>query len=333
MTPVSDKELSQRLAAIEHGPWGHGIAKMQKQLAPIEPVTLGSALDKIQLSKPNKKRAKQLGTLLRPHFLDDDGITDPREIEIRDSLDEALIMPQLFELAVETGYLPIEIIMGPARKILADVLWSKAARDFVAAYDYVAIPMLAARLGITGLGAAHPPTPTPKAAVRFAGFLAHVRDFYVDERIQIWTSFLDDYIEEPEEQDKLWSYLKGKKKKGPARAATLLAGCQDFVRSMASAFYHLDDDERGRFGLIHAYWLQKFFGYEMDATGYIKNSELWDPGDSWAHTVAKSPHLIPAGIGTEIAEVWGGQFDEDVKLLKRVFNAVRSLAASARKRH
>jgi hypothetical protein len=177
---------------------------------------------------------------------------------------QALTLPRLYELAVQTGYLP------------------KAAAK------------------------------KPAAALRFAGFLAHLRAFYADEQIQQWTRFLDD--KEPREQNRLWKYLRGKQKTPPARTAELLAGCQLFVNALASAFHILNDDELGRFGLIHACCLQKFFGYRMPDI------------DSWAKTVSTSQYLIPAGTDPEIAEVLRRQFREQIQLLERTFDAVRALA-------
>jgi len=190
--------------------------------------------------------------------------------------------------------------------------------------------MLATRVGVLGLGTAQPPEPSPSTALRFAGFLAHLRAFYADEKIQSWTRFLDDYVQEPGEKELLWRYLHGQRKTAPDRTTELLAGCQLFVTSLVSAFYLLDDDELGRFGLIHAYWLQKFFGYEMNDIGYVKNVEVWGPTDSWAHTIATSPHFVATGIDSKIGKVYQQQFREQVQLLGRTFAAVRLLAMSTR---
>ena len=337
MTAVSEEELRQRLAAIARGPWADGVVEARRKLAPFD--QLGTAvrgarqisLDKIQLSTLNRQKNGRLATILRPHFKDKDGITNPSEIEIRDALDQALTVPQLYELAVQTGYLPAEHVRKSARKILTDLLWSPAARGFVAAYGYVAIPMLAARVGVSGLGVAQPPEPNADAALRFAGFLAHLRAFDADGQIQVWTRFLDDYIEEPNEQDKVWRYLRGQLKIPPKRIAELLMGCQRFVTSLASAFYILDDDELARFGLIHAYWLQKFFGYKVTDSGYVKDIPLWGPTDSWAHTIARSPYLVAPGSDNKIARVFRQQFRENVQLLERTFDSVRVLAGSTRR--
>ena len=287
---ISEEELRQRLTAIMHGPWSQGVAEARRKLGPLEeldiPVTGTGriALDQIHLSVSNKQRSEQLSTVLRPHFKDRKGITSPTEIEMREALDQALTLPELLGIAVQTGYVSIDRIKKPARKILTDLLWSAAARSFVANYGYAAVSMLAARVGVSGLNTAPPPEPDPNAALRFAGFLAHLRAFYSCTVIQGWTDFLDDYIQEPNEQVKLRQYLKMQRTIAPKRTMEILAGCQFFVTSLASALDVLDDDELGHFGLIHGYWLQKFFGYKIGNNGYEKDLARWGSADSWAHT-------------------------------------------------
>jgi hypothetical protein len=333
LSSLPEEEVRQRLAAITEGPWADGLVEARRRLAPRGPLRAPTgagaiALDRISLSDIDRRKSRQLATVLRAHF--NDPITDEEEQDTRDALDEALTVPQLYELAVQTGYLPAEEVRRPARRILKDLLWSAPARGFVATYDYVAVPMLAARVGVSGLGPVQPPQTDPNSALRFAGFLAHLRAFHADQGIQTWTGFLDDYIQEKNEQDKLWRYLRGERQTGPARSAQLLGGCQLFVASLAGAFHVLDDDELGRFGLIHAYWLQKFFGYKLDDRGYVKNVALWGASDSWAHTVAASPRLVPPEADARIARLLRQKFVEQVGLLERVFAAVRALAKFAR---
>lgn len=334
---MSDEhELLQRLAAIARGPWAEGMGEARRRLATrsrlrvVPAATAPIALDKIELSTPDRRKSALLRTVLRPHFEDRKGITDPKEIETRDALDQALTVPQLYELAVQTGYLPAELVREPAREILTELLWSPAARDFVAAYDYLSIPMLAARVGVSGFGEVRPPPPGEGGALRFAGFLAHLRAFHADEEIQAWTAFMDDYTEEPKEQERLRAYLRGKLKAGPARSGRLLNGGQLFVASLANAFDVLHEDELGRFGLIHAYWLQKFFGYELAARGYVKDVARWGREDSWARTLAASRVLVPPTVTEKIGRLLRRQFERQVKLLEKTFDAVRSLAKSAR---
>jgi hypothetical protein len=335
MTAIPNEEVKARLAAIEQGPWSSKVSKARKQLAPVDRIgsisrrTRFIALDKFDMSSANKRKSNRLVEILRPHFESEDEVGDPGET--RSNLDNALTLPQLYELAVQSGYLPESSVREPARAILKDLLWSAPARHFVSAYDYVAVAMLAGRVGVSGLDPARPPEPNPNGALHFAAFLAHLRAFYTDDQIEVWVRFLDDYIVEEDEPNLLWEYLRGKRKLPPSRAEELLAGCQVFVTSLASAFNILSEDELGHFGLVHSYWLQKFFGYERDSEGYFaKNTEVWGRRDSWAATISTSRRLVEAGTDPKIEEVVRRQFVENVELLRQTFESVKRLASEAR---
>jgi hypothetical protein len=245
MTAISKEEVKARLAALEQGPWSSGVSKARKQLAPVD--SIGSiprkiriiALDKFDMSSANKRKSNRLVEILQPHFESEDEVEDPGET--RSNLDDALTLPQLYELAVQSGYLPESSIRESARAILKDLLWSAPARRFVSAYDYVAVAMLAGRVGVSGLDPVRPPESNPNGALHFAAFLAHLRAFYTDDQIEVWVSFLDDYIVEEDEPTLLWEYLRGKRKSPPGRAEELLAGCQVFVTSLAT---HLTSSAR-----------------------------------------------------------------------------------------
>jgi hypothetical protein len=331
------EEVQARLKAIGRGPWSKGLVQARESLGPAEPVgfAVRSArlltLDDIPLSAANRRKIQKLRPMLMPHFRVPEGITKPKHIEVRNALDQALTLPQLWELAVQTGYLPASAVRMPARQVLTDLLWSPPAREFVHAYDYLSVPLLANRVGIVGVGSVNPPDPNPHAALHFAGFLAHLRAFHEDEPIDTWIGFLDDYVVEDDEQEKLWEYLRGKRQDAPVRLDELLGGCADFVSSLASAFDVLSDNELRAFGLLHAYWLQKFFGYDRDANGmFVKNIEVWGRTDSWAQTVMSSPRLVPDGTDPAIASLIRRQFQQRVQLLERTFQAVRNVARSTR---
>ena len=334
MTELSKTELRARLDGIQVGPWSKGFKKARKALAPVDldfvfdPAPL--ALQKVVLSNVNQRKSAQLEKVLRPHYKGS-AITDKKEIETREALDDALTIPQLYELAIQTGYLPVDSVKERSRSILTDLLWSAPARLFVEAYDYVAIPMLAERVGISGFPSTNPPEPSPKSALRFAGFLAHLRAFYNDDQIDTWLGFLDDYVVEHNEQGLVWRYLHRKRRDPPKRLPELLTGCQHFVRSLATAFHVLNNDELGRYGLMHSYWLQKFFGYERNERGqFVKDIEVWGKKDSWAQTFLEAPSMVWPDIESEIQNLVRQQFFQQVKLLQRVFNAVRQLATETR---
>jgi len=335
MTPTSKEEYCQRITALKSGPWVNALIKTQRELAPIDDLALPSSvdgsvnLDKIKLSELNFKHNARLSNILRSHYEDPQGITSSIEIEIRDAFDDALTLPQLYELAIQTGYLTIDIVKKHARKLLIDLLWSPAARNYIDTYDYISVSMLAARLNIKWKGMARPIAPID-AALSYAGFLAHLRTFYEDAQILEWISFLDDYIKENKEKDKVWEYLQGKRKTVPSRIDKLLYGCQLFVQSLSSVFSILNEKDLGRFGLIHWYWLQKFFGYKATGAGYVKDLINWPDEDSWANTIMKSPHLVPDGIDLNIAQIGKKQFCDQVKMLELTFMAAKSLIESTR---
>ena len=260
------------------------------------------------------------------------GVKKQDEIETRDAFDEALIIPQLYELAVQAGYLPEDAVRAPARKILTNLTWSAPARRFIEAYDYVTIPMLAARVGVRGFVSSRPPKTNPTAALRFAGFLAHLRDFHRDEKIQTWVAFLDDYVVEDREQDLLWEFLRGRRKKPPSRIRELLMGCRRFVSSLATAFHIMSDEELGPYGLMHAYWLQKFFGYKRNEKGdFVKNDDLWGQTDSWARTLSTSSRLVPEKTDKVIKALVRRQFIEQIVLLEHTFSLVRKFTRDSRR--
>jgi len=335
MTDLTNQELQARLRAISQGPWSKGLTTASQKLAPVGGTALFSragrtiALDQLKLSSSNEQKSAELSKVLRVHYKEG-SITDDEEIAIRDAFDDALTIPQLYELAVQTGYLPEDSVRKPARSIMTNLLWSPPARNFVEAYDYVAIPMLAARVGISGFLPVNPPEPR-NSSLRFAGFLAHLRAFYDDEEIGTWIRFLDEFVVPDDEQDLVWEFLRGRRKTPPPRIQVLLTGCQRFVTSLASAFHILSDDELGRYGLIHAYWLQKFFGYKRNRQGqFVKDTAIWGESDSWAETFSASPHLVPPGIDPDIEKLARSQFNNQIALLDRTFEAVKHLASEAR---
>ena len=125
--------------------------------------------------------------------------------------------------------------------------------------------------------------------------------------------------------------MRGKRKTAPARALLLLSGCQRFVDSLANVFFFMDDEEQVRFGMIHAYWLQKYFGYEFEAAGYVKNVNLWGRRDCWAATVLKyQTRALAATAADEIAKLELQDWTEKTELLEKVFMGVRRVADSSR---
>jgi hypothetical protein len=281
-------EQDARLADMLDGPWAERAAVAVKTLA--RPAGLLGARPAL---------AARTADALRPHWLRE--VESEKEIELRDSLDFALAQLQLLELAVETGYLPLDGVRQPARELFESVLWSKPAQDFARAYDYVSVEYLARRVGFAPLAAKHDgPAPDPRAAVRYATFLDHHRHWLEDELIDEWLGFLDDYVEHRGEQDDFYAFLERPAKKSQ-RFARLAEGARRSIEMLSDLFGVMNETERPRYGLFYAYWLAKLFGYEYRRGAYRRNREMWDGNDSWARAIKDSP-LYREGGGEVIKQ-------------------------------
>lgn len=324
---IDSNEIEERIKAISNGPWEAGYLQSIDNIGPAEELKVNwkvdeeLSLDEIDLQQANKLKNERLKKMLRLHYDHDEGVTDENEIAQRNAFDQALIIPQLYELAIETGYLTTEQLLDRARALLVTFLWSSASRKYIQGYDFIAVQLLASRIGIAGITTALPPEPDSSSIMCFAGFLAHMRSFYADNDITTWTGFLDDFVEGWDEQEHFRAYLNGEGE-APKRAPMLLLGCQKFVDSLASAFESVDEKDLGKFGLVHLYWLQKFFCYEKRRNGFVKNVELWGTRDSWANSFLVGLDHLTSGLESELAAVFKKKYREQVHLLGKTFFAV-----------
>jgi hypothetical protein len=271
--------------------------------------------------------SRNLQQLLRTHKVGQ-GITSPDEIKVRDSLDYALAHLMVLELAVETGYLPLDLIRDEARRELSSLLWSDGAQQFVRYYDYVTIEYLARRLNVGGFRNVEPPAVDPDAATRFAVFLAQFSDWVEDESIREWLMFLDDYAK-PGEHQAFRSFLKGARTERSERFGRLLYGIQRFLLSLSNLFGILAPAERARFGLFYSYWMAKFFGYELTEVGYRPTEQ-----ESWATIVAAHPVGIPPSADGDTAAKMRELLNGHLAVIQSAWDATRELvAASAASRH
>src|SRR6266436_365570 len=109
------EEFYQRLKNLDQGPWIEKALEAKRYLEPKtdlsllinsnEPITLDK-LNKI-LVREDLQRERELAELLRAHW--DKEIESDHEILLRDSFDEALSFLQILELAIETGYIPVQV--------------------------------------------------------------------------------------------------------------------------------------------------------------------------------------------------------------------------------
>ena len=271
--------------------------------------------------------SRSLQHLLRTHKIGQ-GITSPDEIKVRDSLDYALAHLMVLELAVETGYLPLDLVRDEAQRELSSLLWSDGAQQFVRYYDYVTIEYLARRLNVRGFRNVEPPAVNPEAGTRFAVFLAQFSDWVEDKAIREWLRFLDDYAK-PGEHQAFRSFLKGGRTERSDRFDRLLYGIQRFLLSLSNLFGMLAPAERARFGLFYSYWMAKFFGYELTEEGYRPTTQ-----ESWATIVAAHPVGIPPSADHETAAKIREMFNSHLAVIQAAWDETRELvAASAANRH
>jgi hypothetical protein len=129
-------EITKRIEFLKSGPW------IERGKPAWEAVSEDAP--ELRSSKSIRKKQKELSHLFRPHW--DDEIMFS-EGEVRDSFDEALTVYQLYELAIENGYIPEEAIRKEVKDELERLLWSDGARSYLFDYSYVAVVYLAQRVG------------------------------------------------------------------------------------------------------------------------------------------------------------------------------------------
>lgn len=300
MKPLDDEELSARLGALREGPWTARARHARRKLvlpglrtvdlirhARIDLDDLGIARSAAARAA---ERARELSGPLRWHELDPHGIKDPVDKRLRKSLDDALIWPQLVELAIETGYLPLDQVAQEARIYLATLLWSLPARGYVRTYNYLMIEFLASRLGIAGFTPHEPPLIDERAAVHFTAFLATEREIKHEPAIDDWLNFLDDYIVVKGGQQAFLRFLDGINCHDVTlsrRCRELLDGALSWAVKLGDFHSSLPEAAHQRFALFHAYWLAKLFGDDLGPKGYVRDTRRWGDGDAcWARSLA-----------------------------------------------
>jgi hypothetical protein len=232
---------------------------------------------------------KRLAAYLRPHW---EKVPNDEANGVRAEFDAELDDLGLVELAVETGYLRADQLGDDVRGRLRRLAASPAVRKYVVDYDFVPVMYLAHRLGVKDLPNRTPPPPLPNAQLRFAAFVAGHRDRATDDLYQEWVRFLDDFVDESDEQTVYYKFLKSGRRPAKHRVerfARLTAGLVRFVTSLADLFDLLDDGEDERYGVFYAYWLAKFFGYKLGEAGYVRDKAFWSATENWAAAARASP--------------------------------------------
>lgn len=292
MNLLSADEFHARLGAIQDGPWTERSKLARKKLA-APGMNLDSLLaslpidlNSIPLSGSAIKLEKQLEVPLEWHG--SGRIPTPTAQELRDSLDDALTQLQMYELAIELGYLPQEQVARVVTNDLVSLLWSRPARRFVRDYDYTAVETLAERMHVKGMHERRPFNIDPSGAVYFASFLTTCRTIELDLPCETWLRFLDDYVIRRGEQNEFYEFLLAGEQADSKRRQMLVLGARNFALMLADFLTAIPEHLQDRFGAFYSYWLAKLFGYELRGNRYVRNTELWgrNEKDSWANAVA-----------------------------------------------
>ena len=271
-------EVAARLRGLENGPWKKRARFAERRLAPRGPLDVASA-GAIDLFSIGEEFA--FGTLTEMNdslrFRGTLPITDVSVVRLRGSLDSAFTYLQLMELAIETGYVPLDSIRTDARASLAAVLWATPARSFLKAYEYMPVEHLANRIGVEGLSNKAPPEIDPTASIRFAGFLTSLRQIESNTEVRAWQNVLENQLPDSIDQDDYFSYLKRVRTTAPISAPQVARGAREHVIRLADFFRAVPSDLALRFGIFYRYWLEKLFanyGYQVTEDNELELGRL-----------------------------------------------------------
>ena len=296
-------ELTMRLRDLLEGPWAEEGKKAHKYLRPKESLEnlYGSEqvikMEHFQKTLPRKERERIgiVSRLLRLHWKGHP--VTKGEIPLRDSFDEALTVLQLLELAIETGYLPVEAVRTHARQYIIELLWSPGARAFVRGYDYFLVERIAARVQAPlSKRTTRELAPPQIAPAKFATFLSFHGSWYGNEELDWWLGLMDDYVtvddieglkvEEWDEAEAFETYLHKRKLPNQQVLDAMLyvderfrqrtAGALWFVSRLSGFLKLLTDEELPIYASFYAYWLAKLFGYELGDDGYVRVDGGWE---------------------------------------------------------
>lgn len=340
MNRLFREEERQRLKGLLRGPWA---ARANYAIQLLDPGTpfLERARGVEALSPkalwqelPKRLRAKEatFRAALTPHWKSG-GEYDDEQAEFRDSLDEALTEVQLLELAVETGYLSTDVVCARARRTLLQLLWSPSVRRYIQDYDYVAVGLLAERVGVqldeqSNISA---PAQISGAQVRFAQFLQLLYSWY-DSDIDEWLGTLDGYGLVDDDDEDYWepqalyelfddeTLPDGCTLNDVERYFQLVRGAYGFIRSLSEFFSLVREGEAVRYGIFFQYWLAKFFGYSRGARGYRLGNGEFD----WAGIIQSNPSPIAYALGGT-ALVHSDDYQKFRVRLRRELGVVRKI--------
>lgn len=237
--------------------------------------------------------SRRLRVAMRPHW--EKAITDPWELDLRGSLDDAMTPFQYADLAIACGYVDLD---GTTRQTLHDALspfFSDASVvGFMRDYDYDDVLRLAERVGVRPSTQPHPVEQCP---MRFAAFFDIANTHDEDPNVEAFIARMDDYLEGDEEHEDYWDFLeqplvqdRPPQDAGEEMMRSRTLGMLTFIQDYADFFKPLDARETRLFAMPIRYWLAKLFGYERDERGrWVHDEEL-----DWASTLLEAPWVRDA---------------------------------------
>ena len=277
-------ETLQRVEFLKRGPWAMLGETAWKEIAwkkAIPPMARSEGLLNLAAvyGKANAPEQRRLRQLLRNHR---ERATSDEEDISRNSFDDALTRYQLYELAVESSYIPLTAIWKEARNDLVRLLWSEAARRYLRHYHYVTVAFLAGRLGLEIGFPCKPPPVQEGNQTQFAFFLSQHQTWYNDVLLDGWLAFLDDYeVLNSKRSDKeiLQDFLNSDTDAFDDEFVLwqLVAGAERFLFILSDLYTTLSRSERPSYGSFYFYWMARFYGYRSAARGFErdKNESDW----------------------------------------------------------
>jgi hypothetical protein len=300
-------EQRARLEDIQTGPW-----RKKSEFARQRLQTLSTA---------------ELERYLRSHYGDE--INDQAELDFRQSFDQALEEIQLLELAVASGFLPLDVVRPAIEPDFATLLSSKAARAYVKLYDFVLVRYLACRLSIElDIGTVQPPPINSRAEIRYAVFLGTHYEFITSPLVELFTMYIDDFYfgERPIDVGFLKRWIGGDQPSnlGPEEQKVVGNGYLGFIQfteALGDFFFQLHSEERPYFGLAYGYWLSHYFGLRRPRGQYEQLSVSFED-------VRLAPSLFALDPNSDGMQAERKRFYERLSTLKAVWDETRELIES-----
>ncbi|MEQ9450264.1 MAG: hypothetical protein RJQ07_01655 [Pseudomonadales bacterium] len=277
---MDQEEVHERLASLRHGPWASkGKFALKTMYAPnLEEIVGRGEIDLSQI-EPSGFNENETFIQRSLRYSGNVPVTDPKAQKLRGSLDSTFTHLQLMELAIQTGYLPSDVVRESARANLAAVLWSQPAQSFVQAYQYLPVAQLANRVDMTGLSDARPPEIQDDNALRFASFLASLRQLESSPFVSYWKQVADGQVGFQSGEAYL-RYLSGESEESPRGTLKVLAGLREYVVTLADLVRSLPRGSEPPFVSFYRYWLDRLYVDITSTPGQFSRS--WaDALDVW----------------------------------------------------